>query len=78
MLSNTADTKPRPSAVCHDASGRCSTGIIEAIVTRDNKNIAPLKASGSNDHSGLRTGADTRIATHTAAPSTGNWSSTAG
>ena len=30
MLSNTAERKPRPSAVCQDASGNFSTGIIEA------------------------------------------------
>ena len=30
MLSNTEDRKPRPSAVCHDATGSSSTGISEA------------------------------------------------
>ena len=29
MLSNTAETKPRPSAVCHEAAGSFSTGIID-------------------------------------------------
>src|SRR5207249_11522706 len=32
MLSNTADKKPRPSAVCQEASGRRSSGIIDAII----------------------------------------------
>src|SRR5262245_29121727 len=78
MLSNTADTKPRPNAVGQDAAGSFSTGIIEAQVTSASRNTEPLNASGSNPHSGLRSGTQTRIATQTAAPITGKWSSSAG
>src|SRR5262249_6518608 len=37
MLSKTADTKPRPSAVCHEALGNLSTGINVAHKTSDSK-----------------------------------------
>ena len=33
MLSNTAETKPSPSATFHDASGSLCTGIIDAAST---------------------------------------------
>jgi hypothetical protein len=33
MLSNTAETNPSPSAVCQEARGSFSTGIIDAQVT---------------------------------------------
>ena len=46
MLSNTADTKPRPNAVCHDASGSFSTGIIDAASTSDSRKTLPLNAPG--------------------------------
>ena len=72
MLSNTADTKPRPSAVCQDASGSFSTGIIEAQVTSASRKIVPLKVSGMTSQSGRRSGAVTRITTHTARPITGS------
>ena len=78
MLSNTAETKPKPKAVCHDAAGKCSTGIIDAIVTSESKKIVPFIAPGNSDQSGLRSGTASKIATHTATPITGNWSSTAG
>ena len=55
MLSNTDDKKPSPSAVCHEASGSCSTGIIDAESTSDSRNSEPFSASGSSDHSGRRT-----------------------
>src|SRR5436305_1397284 len=42
MLSKTADTKPRPSAVCQEATGSRSTGIIEAAVTSASRKIVPL------------------------------------
>ena len=57
MLSNTAETKPRPNVVCHDAGGSCSTGIIDAASTSDSRNTAPRAASGSSSQSGRRIGA---------------------
>ena len=57
MLSNTAETNPRPSAVCHDATGSFSTGIIEAAVTSASKKIVPLNVSGITAQSGRRNGA---------------------
>src|SRR5712691_2995145 len=74
MLSNTADTKPRPSAVCHDAAGSFSTGISEAHTMSERRNTLPLNAPGSSDHAGLRHSAAMKIATHTAAPMNGNLS----
>ena len=78
MLSNTAETKPRPSAVCQDASGSFSTGIIDAEVTSASRKIVPLKVSGMISQSGRRNGAAARITTHTASPITGMASSSAG
>ncbi len=78
MLSNTAERKPRPKAVSHDAAGSFSTGIIAAVVTSARRNIVPLKVAGRSVQSGLRNGAEARIATHTAAPITGKTSSTCG
>ena len=78
MLSNTADTKPSPSAVCHDASGSCSTGIIDAQVTSASRKIVPLKVSGITSQSGRRSGAVARMTTQTASPITGMTSSSAG
>jgi hypothetical protein len=46
MLSNTAETNPRPRVVWGDASGRCSTGIIDAINTSDSRNKLPFAAAG--------------------------------
>jgi len=57
MLSKTADTKPRPSAVCHEALGNLSTGINVAHKTSDSKKILPLIVSGKISQSGRRTGA---------------------
>src|SRR6267142_2013691 len=71
MLSNTADTKPRPSAVCHDAGGSFSTGISEAQTMSDRRKMLPLNAAGSSDHAGWRHSAAIAIATHTAAPMNG-------
>src|ERR1017187_6560001 len=71
MLSNTAETKPRPKAECQDAAGSASTGIIDAQVTRDSRKIDPLLASGSSSQSGLLSGTLNRIAAHTAAPMNG-------
>src|SRR5215470_17478164 len=45
MLSNTAETKPSPRAVCHDAAGSFSTGIIEAQVTSASRKMVPLKVT---------------------------------
>src|SRR5258708_19036627 len=78
MLSNTAERNPRPKAVSQDAAGSFSTGIIAAVVTRASRKIVPLKVAGRRDQSGLRKGAETRIATHTAAPITGKRSSASG
>ena len=54
MLSNTDERNPKPRAVCHDAAGRCSTGIIEAIKTSASRKIAPLEAADSASQSGRR------------------------
>ena len=48
-------------AVCQDAAGSFSTGIIEAQVTSDSRKMVPLNASGSSSQSGLRSGAVTRM-----------------
>ena len=71
MLSNTADTKPRPSAVCHDAAGSFSTGISEAQTISDSRKMLPLSAPGSSDHCGLRHSAVTASATQTPVPMNG-------
>jgi hypothetical protein len=78
MLSNTAETKPRPRVVCQEAAGNFSTGMSDAQVTRASRKTEPLNASGSSLQSGRRSVAVSRIATQTAAPMTGKWSSTAG
>src|SRR5262245_49066429 len=67
ILSNTAETKPRPSVVCHDAAGSFSTGMSEAQVTSASRNTDPLNASGSRPQSGRRAAAVARMATQTAA-----------
>src|SRR2546426_4943112 len=74
MLSNTAETKPRPSAVCHDAAGNFSTGISEAHTMSESRNTLPLNAPGSSDHAGRRHSAAMKITTHTAAPMNGKLS----
>src|SRR5688500_2780395 len=74
MLSKTADTNPRPSAVGHDAAGSLSTGINDAHRMSESRKMVPSNALGSRLQSGLRMGAVTRIATHTAAPMNGNLS----
>jgi hypothetical protein len=66
MLSNTADTKPRPSAVCHEATGSFSTGIIEAHTHQREQEDAALERTGQQAPGRVRTGAVTRMATHTA------------
>ena len=60
MLSNTADTKPRPSVDCGEAAGRLSTGIIEAASTSDSRNTAPFAAAGITVKSGRRHGVSNR------------------
>ena len=74
MLSNTADKNPKPSAVCQDAIGKRSTGIIEAINTSESRKIALRNALGSTSQSGRRKEIDKRIATQTATPIKGNCS----
>src|SRR5687767_595778 len=78
MLSNIDDTNPRPSADSHDGAGNVSTGISDADSTSANKNALPFVASRRSPQAGRRSGAETRIANHTAAPITGKCSSTAG
>src|SRR5207249_11259388 len=62
MLSNTADKKPRPSAVRADACGKRSTGIIEASNTSESRKMELRNAPGSSSQSGRRIPADMRIA----------------
>src|SRR4051812_5078265 len=78
MLSNTADTNPRPRAVGHDAPGSSLTGIIDAQLTRANRNTEPLNASGNSPQPGRRTGAVASSATHSAMASTGMRSASPG
>src|SRR3954469_13554668 len=78
MLSNTAETKPRPIAVCQDAAGSFSTGISDAQVTSASRKIVPLKVSGITFQSGLRHGVVTSRTTQTDAPMIGKASSAAG
>src|SRR5947208_12763268 len=78
MLSNTAETKPSSIAVCHEATGSFSTGIIEAAVTSASRKIVPLKVSGITDQSGDLSGDVSRITVQTAMPRTGSVSSRAG
>src|SRR5215831_2870849 len=78
MLSNTAETKPRPNAVCQLADGSLSTGIIEAAVTSARRKIVPLNVLGNTSQSGRRNGTAARITAQTARPITGTTSSNAG
>ena len=78
MLSNTAETKPRPIATTADAGGSCSTGIIDAMVTSESRKTEPLRVSGMTSQSGRRIGIDSRIAAHTAAPRKGKLSAISG
>ena len=71
MLSNTADTKPSPSAVCHEAGGSLSTGIMDAHRIRESRKTLPLKAPANRLHSGRRQSAATRMAAHTPTPMNG-------
>ena len=71
MLSNTADRKPRPSAVGHEAAGKRSTGIIEAHRTRESRKTEPFSAPRSTGQLGVRNRAVNRIANQTAAPRKG-------
>src|SRR6266516_4734584 len=54
MLSKTADTNPRPRAVFQDAPGNFSTGIIEAVNTRDSRKMELRNAGGITFQSGAR------------------------
>ena len=78
MLSNTAETKPSPSAVDHDAIGKRSTGIIDAASTRLSRKVEPLSVAGSTDQSGRRHAAVATIAIQTAAPRNGKRSAYSG
>ena len=74
MLSKTAETKPSPKAVCHEAAGSFSTGIIEAHRIKESRKMLPLNAPGSSFQSGCRHSAVTRMAAQTAAPMNGKLS----
>ena len=78
MLSNTAETKPRPSVVAQDGVGNAATGISEAHHTSASRNRLPLKALGSRFQLGGRYAASSSRASATARPITGNFSSIAG
>src|SRR6185295_16278892 len=56
MLSNTAETTPRPKVPGALASGSRSTGIMDAASTSDSRNTLPLIASGNTLQSGRRHG----------------------
>ena len=71
MLSKTDDKNPSPNVESHEASGSFSTGIIEAVRTKESKNILPLNAPGITDQSGARRGTITNNATQTDAPING-------
>src|SRR5207302_8902936 len=77
MLSNTAETKPKPSAVGHEAAGSFSTGINEGAVTNASRKIVPLKVSGITFQSGARGPAVSRMTARTAMPRTGTVASRA-
>src|SRR5262249_784965 len=70
-LSNSAETKPNPKVESHEASGKFSTGISEADVTRATRNTAPLDASGIADQSGDLIPAKTKMMSQMATPRTG-------
>jgi hypothetical protein len=72
MLSNTADTKPSTSVDRAEASGRLSTGIIDAHRTSASRNTAPFAAFGTAVQSGRRHGASSRMMPMTVRPMYGN------
>src|SRR5437773_6320108 len=71
MLSNTADKKPRHSAVCEEASGNRSNGIIDAISTSESRKMELRNARGGTSQSGRRIPKDMRMAIQTATPMNG-------
>src|SRR5215475_2527725 len=71
MLSNSAETKPNPKVESHEASGKFSTGISEADVTRATRNTVPFNASRMADQSGDLIPAKTRMMSQMAMPRTG-------
>src|ERR1700694_1256475 len=64
MLSNTADTNPRPSAVVHDADGSFSTGISDAHTMSESRKTLPLAAAGRCDQAGRRPSSGPKHASH--------------
>src|SRR3569623_1652059 len=64
MLSNTADTKPRPKVVCTEAAGSLSTGIKLAAVTRKIRNRLPLSERTASRQGAGRICAPSRMAAH--------------
>src|SRR3990167_5040115 len=78
MLSNTAETKPRPMVVGQLAGGRLSTGISDADITRQSRNNVPFSDDPMIAQSGLRSSAVTMIAAQTPMPITGSMSSSSG
>ena len=78
MLSNTAETKPRLSAVCHEALGNLSTGISVAHRTNDRRKMLPFTLAGTISQSGRRNNVLTRRASVTDSPMNGKASDQAG
>jgi hypothetical protein len=60
-----------PKVVCHEAVGRCSTGISDAEATKASRKIEPPNERGSSDQFDERTGTAAKIPTHVAAPMNG-------
>ena len=65
------EMKPSPNAVCHDATGSFSTGIMLAQSTSESRKMDPLNDSGTSDQCGLRSHAVPSRATQTAKPRNG-------
>src|SRR4030042_1750178 len=71
ILSNTAETKPSPSAVSQLGNGKDLTGIIDAAETSAMRKSAPRAAWGTTDQSGRAIGVERRMADATASPISG-------
>src|SRR5690242_12263349 len=71
MLSKIAERNPIPKVVCHEGTGRFSTGISEAALTKASRKIEPRKARGSRDQFDERAGTTAAMAIHVAAPTNG-------
>ena len=49
LIGEHQNPNPRPRAVCHEATGNVSTGIIEAVVTSARRKIVPLSVARVTD-----------------------------